>query len=143
MVSVNNNLSKQIPENELDITAARSSGPGGQNVNKVNSKAVLHWKVGESAVFDDQQKAVIRQALAGIINADDEIVLSEQQSRSWHQNRERIIVRLNKKVAQALVPKKKRLPTQKPRSADERRLQDKKTQGRKKAGRGRHYSEDD
>ena len=132
-----------IPESELEISSARSSGPGGQNVNKVNSKAVLHWKVGESAVFDDQQKAVIRQALAGIINADDEIVLSEQQSRSWHQNRERIIERLNKKVAQALVPKKKRLPTQKPRGADERRLQDKKVQGRKKADRGRSYSEDD
>jgi len=132
-----------VPENELSITAARGSGPGGQNVNKVNSKAVLHWPVGESAAFSDAQKDLIRAAMANNLNSEDEIVMSERQSRSWHQNKDRVIERLQKTVAKALIPKKKRIATKKPRSADERRLQDKKVQGRKKEERGKRYTEND
>ena len=132
----------RVPENEPRITAARASGPGGQNVNKVNSKAVLHWNVGESAAFTDEQKDLIRTAAANNLNSEDEIVLSERQSRSWHQNRERVMERLQKKVAKALRPKKTRLKTSKPKSADERRLREKREQAEKKQHRQSPNKED-
>lgn len=132
-----------VPEGELKITATRSSGPGGQKVNKTSSKAVLRWNLMESAEFSDQEKQLIREVMANNLNSDDEVVMSERQSRSWHNNRERVIERLNKAVSKALTPKKKRIKTQKPRAADERRLSDKKRQGQKKTERSQRFTADD
>jgi ribosome-associated protein len=124
-----------VPEREIEIDFVRSSGPGGQNVNKVSSKAQLRWRVGDSAAFNDHQKDLIRRAAGNRLNAADEIVLSEQSERSQPRNREEAIARLQRLVTEALTPRKVRKPTKPSRAAKERRLEEKRRQGEKKQGR--------
>src|SRR5512135_1852674 len=76
-----------VPDNELDISFVRSSGPGGQNVNKTSTKAQLRWNVGRSGAFTDEQKAAIREAAGNRLTADDEILISAEAERSQPQNR--------------------------------------------------------
>lgn len=124
-----------IPENEIQIDFVRSSGPGGQNVNKVSTKAQLHWKVGESQVFDEAEKHRIREVLANRLTKEDEIVLSCDEERSQTRNKEIVIERLNDLVASALVEEEERVPTRPTRASREKRLGEKKIQAEKKKGR--------
>lgn len=128
---------RTVPESEIDIEYVRASGPGGQNVNKRDTKAVVRWRVGSSGVFSDAQKARIREYTSGRLNSDDEIVLSADDSRSQAQNREKAVMRLRELVKKALVPKKKRKPTRPTRAAKERRLEEKHRTSQKKASRKR------
>lgn len=108
-----------IPLSEIIIDFARSGGPGGQNVNKIESKVILRWRVGESLAFTDEAKSLIRAKLANRLNNADEIVIQADEERSQAQNKERAIERLNSLVAQALSVPKKRRPT-KPTMASRR-----------------------
>lgn len=119
-------IKRQIPESEVRITFARSSGAGGQNVNKLSTKAIAHWKVGESVVFSSLEKGLIREKLKNRLNSDDEIVLMADDERSQPQNRSNVIERLNVVVNGALYVPKKRRPTRPTRSSKERRLNSKK-----------------
>lgn len=114
-----------IPRHEIHITFARSSGPGGQNVNKVSSKVQLSWHVGRSPSVREEQKQLIRSALGRYLNTRDEIMLHSDTSRSQFMNKEHVIARLQVLVKQALVPKKKRKPTKPTRSSKEKRLREK------------------
>ena len=124
-----------VPENELDIAFVRSSGPGGQNVNKTSTKAQLRWKVGASAAFDDAQKARIRAEAGNLLNAEDEIVISAEAERSQAQNREAAILKLQDLVLGALAPKKERKATKVSRSEKRKRLEGKRRQSEKKTAR--------
>mgnify|MGYP001596543067 CR=1 FL=1 len=84
----------QIPENELNISFARSSGKGGQNVNKTSTKVFIHWPIGKSVGLTDQEKARVREKLANRINNEDELVVMSEEERSQPQNREIAIARL-------------------------------------------------
>ncbi len=121
-----------VPEGEISIDFVRSSGPGGQNVNKVSSKAQLRWQVGGSAAFTEEQKALIREAAGNRLNKEDEILLFEQSERSQQQNREAVVRRLQELVARALVPKKERKPTEVSRSERLKRLEEKRRAGERK-----------
>ena len=121
-----------IPEHELQIDFVRSSGPGGQKVNKTSSKAQLRWNVGASASFSEEQKARIREAAGNRLNADDEIVLSADTERSQLQNRADVVARLERLVAHALTPKKERKETKVPRSQKRKRLEGKRRDAEKK-----------
>lgn len=121
-----------VPDNEIGLDFVRSSGPGGQNVNKVASKAVLRWNVGASSAFTEEQKEKIRAAAGNRLSKADEIVIASQVERSQAQNREEVIVRLQRLVAEALMPKKERVATKPTRSSKERRLEEKRKQGQKK-----------
>ena len=114
-----------VPEDEIDISFARSSGPGGQNVNKTSTKAQLRWRVGDSAVFTDGQKSAIRKIAGHRLNAQDEVALSAESERSQLQNKETAIARLQALVAEALAPKKMRRPTKVSRAQRRKRLDDK------------------
>lgn len=124
-----------IPESEIRLEFARSSGPGGQNVNKVSSKAQLHWCVGRSGTFIDEQKNLIRAYAGKLLNKEDEIVLSAESERSQLQNKEEVIRRLRELVARALTPKKKRRPTRVSRSQKLKRLDEKRIIGERKKNR--------
>lgn len=126
---------RSIPESEISVEFARSSGPGGQNVNKRDTKAVARWKIGASAAFSDEEKARIRAFAANRTNAEDEIVLSAEDERSQSRNRETAVARLQEIIRAALAPRKKRRPTKPSRASKERRLESKRLQGRKKAQR--------
>ena len=121
-----------VPESEIDLDFVRSSGPGGQKVNKTSSKAQLRWNVGESAAFTDAQKEDIREAAGNRLNADDEIVLAADTERSQVQNKGAVIERLQNIVANALTPQKERKETRVSRSQKVRRLDDKRRASQKK-----------
>lgn len=129
------NSTPDVPEDEIKISFVRSSGPGGQNVNKRDTKAVLVWSVGASAAFSDTQKEFIRTALNNRLNTDDEIVLTAQSERSQIRNREEVIQQLQKLVAAALSPRKERKATKPSRADKQRRLDEKRRQGQKKKDR--------
>ena len=124
-----------IPDHELRIETARSGGPGGQNVNKIESKVQLRWSVGESGIFDEREKERIRRVLTHRLNQDDEVMVDVEEERSQAQNRATAIARLQWLVADALAPKKIRRPTRPTRSSKERRLTEKKKTAEMKRGR--------
>lgn len=121
-----------VPASEIRLDFARSSGPGGQNVNKVSSKAQLRWSVDASAAFTDEQKAAIRAYAGSRLTKDDEIVLAAESERSQLQNKEEVIRRLQELVRAALAPKKKRRPTKVSRAQKRKRVEEKRLVGEKK-----------
>ncbi len=116
----------QIPESELTITFARSSGAGGQNVNKTSTKVIIHWPVGKSFVLTDEEKGRVREKLANKINNEDELVVMSEEERSQPQNREIAIDRLNELVTEALHIPKKRRATRPTKGSKLRRIEGKK-----------------
>ena len=112
-----------IPPSELIIDFARSGGPGGQNVNKIESKVIVRWRVGESLVLTDEAKSLIRTKLANRLNNADEIVIQADEERSQAQNKERAIERLNSLVTRALFVPKKRRPTKPTMASRRKRLE--------------------
>ncbi len=116
----------QIPESELTITFARSSGAGGQNVNKTSTKATIHWSVGKSLVLSEEEKSRIRTNLANRINNEDELVVVSEEERSQLQNKEIAIAKLQELVAGALYVPKKRKPTKPTKASKIKRLESKK-----------------
>src|SRR5262245_57705749 len=84
MLEVNSRIT--IPETEFDFTYARSSGPGGQNVNKVNSKATLHWHVVGSPSLPEDIRARFLQHYPRRINRDGYLVLSSERFRDQARN---------------------------------------------------------
>jgi len=126
---------RDIPESEILVEYARSSGPGGQNVNKRDTKAVARWKVGASASFTDVEKARIRSFAANRLNAEDEIVVHAEDERSQSRNRDIAVARMRDIVRAALAPRKPRRATKPTRASKERRLESKRRQGEKKSRR--------
>ena len=124
-----------VPENELKISFGRGGGPGGQNVNKVETKAIIRWNLNESAALTDEQKALIAKKLKNRVNRRGELAVDSQEQRSQTQNKERAIEILNELVNRALTVEAERIPTKIPRSAKEKRLEEKRKQGEKRAGR--------
>lgn len=131
-------LAKIIPESEFTIEFSRASGPGGQNVNKVSSRAQLRWRVGDSLVLSDEQKIRVRELLKNRLTNDDEILVVAEDERSQLQNRERVIERFQELINQALIIPKKRRATKPTKSSQEKRLQNKKIISARKKSRGKN-----
>ena len=123
---------KQI---RLEITfdePVRSSGPGGQKVNKTASKIQARWYIDGSKAIPDEVKNRIKEQFPNRINKNGELFAHSQQQRSQPQNKEAAIQILLAVIAQASIPPKERKPTRPTRSSDERRLKDKAKQARRK-----------
>jgi ribosome-associated protein len=123
---------KFVPDEEISEIFSRSSGRGGQNVNKLSTKVEVRWNVDASMTFTPEEKEKIKQALANRINKEGELIVVSQEERSQMQNRERAIEKLNKLVEAALVPEKERKPTKPTKASKERRLEEKRRIGEKK-----------
>lgn len=121
-----------IPGHEFVIHFSRSEGPGGQNVNKRETKVTLVWKIEQSHVLTEEQKQKIIFVYANKINQGGEFIIYSQKSRSQEQNRQDVIKRLQQFVNLALKPVKKRIPTKPSQSAIEKRLTEKKKKSKKK-----------
>jgi len=125
----------QALENELVIDFVRSSGKGGQNVNKLSTKAKLRWNVDSSKIFSLEEKELIKTFLKNRLTKDGDIILESQEERSQSKNKERAIERLKKLIEDALTPEKERVPTKPTKGSKLRRLESKKIQSQKKTER--------
>lgn len=117
--------------NELVFTTSRSSGPGGQNVNKVNTKVTLKWDVAQSAITEEQ-KQVILQKLSTRLTKENVLTLTAQDKRSQLQNKEAVLLKLQQLLTKAFTIKKARKATKPGKAAKQVRLQQKKQHGEKK-----------
>ncbi len=115
-----------ISEDELVFRASRSSGPGGQNVNKLSTRVTALFDVVNSRSFSDEQKELILKRLAKRVSKDGRIKVVSQRHRSQRANRQAATERLVELLAVALETKPQRKKTRKPRVANQRRLEEKK-----------------
>ncbi len=130
MVQVAENL--VIPDGELTFVADRSSGPGGQNVNKVNTRVTLLFDVEGSTVLSAQQRMLLRQRLSGRIGKTGILRVVSQRHRTQLANREAATRRFVDLVGGALEQMPERVPVAIHEQANERRLEDKRRRGRVK-----------
>jgi len=121
---------------EVRIRTSRSSGPGGQHVNKTESKVELSWSLDESEFFSPEQKFLLRKRLKSRLTNGGVLIMTCQATPSQIRNREIVEQRFLGLVKKMLVPPKRRIATKPSRGAVERRLQAKKAAGEKKRRRG-------
>ena len=128
-------LSYRNFEPELIFSASRSSGPGGQNVNKVSTKMELRFHVMNSLLLSQEEKDLILEKLAKRISQEGELRLVSQSERTQLKNKERVIEKFYDLLSKALMPRKKRKPTKPTAAAKEKRLEEKRMQAEKKVRR--------
>lgn len=122
-------------DNEIQIDCVRSSGAGGQNVNKLSTKVKLRWRLDNSNIFSFEEKKLIKMYLKNRLTKEGDIIFESQEERSQFQNKEKVIERFKKFVGDALIPEKERVPTKPTRSSKEKRLESKKAKSEKKSER--------
>ena len=121
-----------IPARDLVWSAARSSGPGGQNVNKVATKVTLRFDLRNSSALTGAHKRRLREIAGRRLDADGGILVSAQAERSQSQNLERARATLRSLVRKSLPAPKRRVATKPSKAQRRRRLQDKRRQSEKK-----------
>lgn len=135
MIEINPGLA--IPESELTFRASRSSGPGGQNVNKVNSRITIEFDLDGSPSLSDDQKARIREKLAARISTEGILQVSSQKFRTQRGNRDEAIAQFARLLRSALHEKRKRKKTRVSKAAKQKRLDDKKARAQLKRNRAK------
>jgi ribosome-associated protein len=124
---------------EFQWSFARSSGPGGQNVNKTNTCAVLDWNLRESQSLSDQQKQLALEKLQSLLTKAGNIQIRSQINRSQDLNQEDCIKKLYALLQKAISRPKKRISTKPTRSSVKRRLSNKTKHAEKKSQRGKKW----
>jgi ribosome-associated protein len=132
-----------IPAGELVETASRAGGPGGQHVNKANTRVTLRWNAASSSVLGPVQRSRILDRLAGRLTASGDLVVHASRHRSRERNREDARDRLAQLVREALVTERKRVATRPTRASRERKLAEKRRRSGIKRTRGRIRPGDD
>ena len=130
-------IKSSMLEKELVYSASRSDGPGGQNVNKVNSKVTLRFDVKNSQVLTEDEKSIVFKRLGSRLSKERILILTAQESRSQMQNKEAVMLKLEKILAKAFEKKKVRKATKPSKNAVQDRIKKKKQVGEKKKWRQR------
>ena len=125
-------MDKNLIIQELDFKAVRSSGAGGQNVNKVASKVVLSFNPSESKALTDEEKLLATTNLAPRLTNDGVLILQCDEDRSQLRNKDIVIKRFFQIMENALVVPKERKATKVPKAVIKKRIQDKRKMSEKK-----------
>ena len=126
-------------QHELSYKTSRSSGSGGQNVNKVETSVTVIWKVEDSTVFTESEKERILLKLKNKINAEGILQTTVSESRTQLQNKKNAIEKIQELVNKSLIVPKKRIATKPSRAKVEKRLENKKKLSEKKENRKFKY----
>lgn len=128
---------RSLPARLLSVSYVRSSGPGGQNVNKVATKVDLRLDLDAARPWLDGAELVrVRRRLANRLDAEGRLRMTSSEHREQARNLAEALARMETLLARALRPPKRRIATKPGRAANERRLDGKRRQGRTKIGRG-------
>jgi ribosome-associated protein len=138
-LSVNSRL--RIPLAEFEFTFARSSGPGGQNVNKVNSKALLRWPIRTSPSLPQAVRDRFLGKYGNRVTSEGDLLISSQRYRDQGRNVDDCLEKLRTMLAEVASPPVRRKRTKPTRGSIERRLQTKRQQSARKQGRQRPFQD--
>ena len=133
VLAVNDSLS--IPRGELDVRVSRSSGAGGQHVNKTSSRVEIFWNIQTSRALSDEQRTRLLDKLSSRLTTEGSVRVVASDMRSQLRNRDLAEERLAELVRRALLVPRKRKPTRPTRAAKEARLETKKKHSNKKRDR--------
>lgn len=125
----------ELLKSELNYKYVRSSGSGGQNVNKVSSKAELYFDLKNSKVFNDEEKQKLSEFFNNRLTKDDVLILASDESRSQFRNKALVTRRFLDLIEEGLKEEKLRVPTRVPRRVKKKRLKNKRINAEKKANR--------
>jgi ribosome-associated protein len=131
-MKISEKIARQIFNPEFQFQASRSSGPGGQNVNKVNSKVTLTFNIPNSLLLDDLEKSVIMDKLSNKLDSEGNLQIQAQEKRSQIQNKEIAIRKFYDILSKAFHKKKIRKVSKPSKAAIEKRLKEKKALSEKK-----------
>ncbi len=134
-MSIKSKINNRDFDSEIRFLTSRSSGPGGQHVNKTNSKVQLIFNIKESLVLDESEKEILLQKLASKIDTEGKIQLQAQDSRSQKTNKDAVIGKFYDLLSKVFEKKKVRKVTRPPKGATEKRLKEKKKRTEKKQAR--------
>ncbi|HEY9421672.1 MAG TPA: alternative ribosome rescue aminoacyl-tRNA hydrolase ArfB [Thermoanaerobaculia bacterium] len=130
MISITEDLA--VPDEEVVFTTSRSGGPGGQNVNKLETRVTLRFDLAGSVVLSEEQKARLRERLATRITKDGTLLVTSQKHRTQAANRDAAAERFAELIREGLREEAPRRKTKPSRAAKARRLESKRRQSQRK-----------
>jgi ribosome-associated protein len=130
-MKLNDEIKKKL-EQTAQFSASRSGGPGGQNVNKVNTQVELRFSVSTTTIFSEEEKARLFEKLRNKINSEGELIITSQEGRSQLENREIVIQKFFKAIESALRVRRTRIRTAPSHASIKERLEIKKINAKKK-----------
>ena len=130
-----------IPGYEIEIAASKAGGPGGQHVNKADTRITVRWNVNTTSALNEVQKERVLKNLQARLTTEGDLIVHSRASRSQQQNKKTALKILAQEVRKALHVPKKRMKTRTPKGVKEARLREKKRRGETKKMRRKKFDE--